>query len=105
MRASMLRTAHALGFPVVPEVYISAVRSFGVRFAGWSPDGENCWRLSAVTSSTDPVDRSLKEERLKAKCGMSTQTCCDRSGVEMIDLEPETLRQWMKVSPWTCQLL
>jgi hypothetical protein len=39
-----------------------------------------------------------KEAILKDRCGKSEHTNWDRSGVEMISLEPETLRQWIKVS-------
>lgn len=92
MIVSIFRTAHALGLPLVPEVYINAVISCGVRFAGWRPVGENFCKLSAVTSSTWG-DILSNEDRLNAKCGKSTQTCGDRSGVEMIDFAPETFKQ------------
>jgi hypothetical protein len=66
--------------------------------AGANPDGEYCCKSDAVMSSTGPAETPSKEDRLKAMCGRSAQTNWDRSGVEMMDFESETLRQWMKVS-------
>ena len=75
-----------------------AVKSLGVRLAGSNPDGEYCCRSDAVINSTGPVETPSKDERLKARCGRSAQTNCERSGVETMNFEPETLRQWMNVS-------
>lgn len=69
-----------------------------MRFAGFSPDAENCCRSAVVTSSTGVGEVPSKDEWLNARWGRSEQTCCDRSGVEMMNFDPETLRQWMKVS-------
>ena len=66
--------------------------------AGANPDGEYCCRSDAVMSSTGPAEALSKDERLNAMCGRSTQTNWEISGVEMMDLELEILRQWMKVS-------
>lgn len=98
IRVSMLRIAHALGFPVVPDVYIRTERSFGVRFAAGRPVGENCCSVSRVRSSTGPVSMAPKDEMFSVRWGRSTQTSLARSAVEMIDLEPDTFRQWVKVS-------
>lgn len=94
----MFRIAHALGFPVVPDVYIKTARSFGVRFAAGRPIGENCCSVSNVRSSTEPVSGVPKDEMFNVRWGKSTQTSCDKSAVEIMDLEPDTLRQWVKVS-------
>lgn len=40
----------------------------------------------------------LKEDMFIVIWGKSLDTDCDKSGVEMMNLEPETLRQWTKVS-------
>lgn len=69
-----------------------------MRFAALRPVGEWDWRVEGVISSTGLVLASGKEVRFIVRWGMSTRTCCDRSAVEMIDLEPETLRQWVNVS-------
>lgn len=61
--AIILRTAHALGFPVVPEVYISAVRSLGDLFAAVNVDGEYCCNCEVVTSS-DTAETPSKDDIL-----------------------------------------
>lgn len=70
-----------------------AVRSLRVRLAGARPVGENCCNSSCVMSSMGPDETPSNEERLNDKCGKSVQTCCAISGVDIINLEPETLRQ------------
>lgn len=72
---------------------MSAVKSLSVRLAGFKPVVGYLCRSVAVMCSTGPVEIPSKEVRLNDTCGRSTQTCCAKSGVEMMDLEPETLRQ------------
>jgi hypothetical protein len=48
--------------------------------------------------SSDTADVPSKDDMLKERCGKSEHTCCEMSGVDIISLEPETLRQWTKVS-------
>lgn len=69
-----------------------------MRFAAGRPNGENCCSVSKVISSTEPVCGASNDEMFKVRCGKSTQTSCDKSAVEIMDLEPDTLRQWVKVS-------
>jgi hypothetical protein len=76
---------------------MSADRSLGVRFAADNVDGEYCRRSAGVISS-DTADAPSKDDMLKDRCGKSEHICCEMSGVDMISLEPETLRQWIKVS-------
>lgn len=64
---SILRIAHAFGLPVVPDVYIKTARSFGVRLTAETPVGENCCKVSEVTSSTAPVSVCPNDERFKVR--------------------------------------
>jgi hypothetical protein len=50
-------------------------RSFGLRLAAASPDGENCCRVSDVMSSIEPVSVPWNDAMLSVKCGRSVQTC------------------------------
>lgn len=102
-RSMELRTAHAFGFPVVPDVYISTARSGRDRFAGaiaaMSVAGicDNVSELICVVSAGMSVTL-LKEDILKVNFGMSVLTNEARSGVEMMSLEVEILRQCLNVS-------
>lgn len=94
----IFRTPQALGFPVVPLVYISAVRSPTDLFAAANPVGLDWASSELVTSSVVPVGIPSKEDKFSAICGRSERTNSDISGVEIMNFERETLRQCMKVS-------
>lgn len=49
-------------------------------------------------TSSDGVVISLNEDILKDRWGRSEHTNCARSGEEIINFDPETLRQWINVS-------
>lgn len=102
-RVMELRIAHALGFPVVPDVYISTARSGGALFAGviaamsvagsWDSVSAVICVISAGMSATES-----KEDILNVNLGISSDlTNTARSGVEMMSLEDETLRQCLNV--------
>lgn len=99
-----LRIAHALGFPVVPDVYISTARSGGALFAGAiaAMSVAGIWdSVSAVISviSAGISVTLLKEDALNVNLGMSSDLAnAARSGVEMMSLDVEILRQCLNVS-------
>lgn len=70
-----------------------AVKSLSVRLAGFKPVVGYLCRSAAVMSSTGPVEIPSKDVRPNDTCGRSTQTSWAKSGVEIMHLEPETLRQ------------
>jgi hypothetical protein len=99
-----LRIAHALGFPVVPDVYIKTARSGGDLFAGAmaaiSAAGiwDNVFEVICVISF-GMFDTESKEDILNENLGMSSDlTNAARSGVEMMSLDVEILRQCLNVS-------
>lgn len=103
-RVMELRIAHALGFPVVPDVYMSTARSGGDLFAGAiaaMSEAEIWERVSAVICaiSAGISETELKEDILNVNLGMSSDlTNAARSGVEMMSLDVEILRQCLNVS-------
>ena len=99
-----LRIAHALGFPVVPDVYISSARSGSDLFAGaifaMSAAGirDSVSAVICVISAGISVTL-LKEDTLNVNLGMSSDLAnAARSGVEMMSLDVEILRQCLNVA-------
>lgn len=95
-----LRIAQALGFPVVPEVYIRHARSFGERLT--------VGRAVGVVGRSEDVTKVIpgfcgagvfgKATKFSEKCSTDVGKASDSSGVERTILEFDTLKQCFKGS-------
>lgn len=95
-----LRIAQALGFPVVPDVYIRHARSFRERLASG--------RAAGVVGRSEGVTKVIpgfcgaevfgKATKFSEKCGTDAGKASDSSGVESTILEFDTLKQCFKGS-------
>jgi hypothetical protein len=96
----MFRQAQALGFPVVPEVYMRTAMSLGVLFAqgattaGWG----RSFRFTREKPGLFGEVICENDDRLIEKCFRLTFINPARSGVEIIVLALEISKQYFKVS-------
>lgn len=99
----LFRQAQALGFPVVPEVYIRTATSLRVPFAQGvtTLGGGSSFRFTKTAPEGYGEGASWNDDRLMAKCFKSLLINLARSKVEIMVLAVDISKQCFNVSSET----